>query len=202
MNKKVIWAGIAVVVVLVLGWFVWNGIQNGTLGTTNSTATTTPEVTPGTTGGTTGNGVAVTKKNSDVASIAASISGASTFASLFSQTGVKSTITGAGPYTIFVPTDGSISQLPAGTISNLNAAGKKRLVQYHIVKGRALDIGIVESGTVTSLSGDVLNFSVSDIDETARVNSAFIVSAYQGTNGMVYLIDTALLPPVPATSNN
>ena len=196
-TKKMVWAGIVIIVVLLLGWFVWSGVQNGTFGIMGSATTT-----PGAATSTDSKKPVVTKRSSDVATIAASISGASTFASLFSQTGVKATITGAGPYTIFVPTDGSISQLPAGTITNLSAAEKKRLVQYHIIKGRAVDIAAVEAGVITSLSGDVLNFTVSDIDETARVNSAFVVQSYQGTNGMVYLIDTALIPPVPATSNN
>lgn len=198
-NKTLVMAAGALVVVLAIA-FLWQSATNGgmasLLGNHPTVATSTTD-----TQTTTGKVSTTIRASSDVASIASHIVGASTFASLFASTGVKATITGKGPYTIFVPTDGSISLLAPGTIQNLSAAEKKRLVQYHIIKGRAVDPAGIETGFMTALSGDVLNFDVSDIDETARINNSFVVKAYKGSNGVVYLISAVLFPPAPHQTN-
>ena len=113
--------------------------------------------------------------------------------------GIKATIQGVGPYTVFVPTDGAFSLLESGTIANMSAAEKKRLVQYHVVSGRAIDPDAVKSGQIMALSKDVLNFEVSTTDKTARVNNSFFIKAYQGRNGIVYLVSAVLLPPESTT---
>jgi uncharacterized surface protein with fasciclin (FAS1) repeats len=93
-----------------------------------------------------------------------------------------------------VPTDGAVSQLPAGTISGLSAAAKKRLVEYHIVTGRAVDVDAENSGSIQALSGDALNFSLGT-NNTPMVNSSITVTEYKASNGVVYLIDNVLIPP-------
>jgi uncharacterized surface protein with fasciclin (FAS1) repeats len=134
------------------------------------------------------------RSGSSVVAIAESISGASTFASWLQATGVASQLTGKGPYTIFVPTDGAISQLPRGTYANLSAAEKKRFVEYHVVSGRAVDADAEFAGTVDALSGDPLNFSYSSTN-IPMVDSGIIIAEYKASNGIVYLINNGLVPP-------
>lgn len=136
----------------------------------------------------------VNRSSDDVASIVASLSGASTFQSLFRSTGVASSISASGKYTIFVPTDGAVSQLKSGTITGLSAAEKKRLVQYHVVAGRAIDVDALVAGQIQALSGDPLNFSFG-ANQIPMVNSAITITQYNGKNGTVYLIDNVLIPP-------
>jgi len=133
-------------------------------------------------------------KDKSAAYIAAHIAGATQFGTLLSSTGADAQVMGKGPYTIFVTTDGAISQLPQGTISTMTAAQKKRLVQYHIIVGRAIASQAVVAGTIQSLSGDALNFSYGS-NKIPMVNSAIMVVQYPATNGVVYLIDNVLLPP-------
>ncbi|MCR4333619.1 MAG: fasciclin domain-containing protein [Patescibacteria group bacterium] len=201
MNNKGLWLVVGIIVLAILAWWLWSGSQEGGfLGTINGQVSTSTNL--GGEGGMAAQSgtVSTARRASDVASIASSISGASTFASLFASTGVKAAITGPGPYTIFVPTDGAISLLSSGTISGMSAAEKKRLIEYHVISGRAVDPAGIERGSLQALSGDALNFEVSDLDETARVNSAFAIKAYQGTNGVVYLISGVLLPPFDTNS--
>ncbi len=134
------------------------------------------------------------RKSSDVLSIVQSISGGSTFSSLLSSTGVAAQVKGKGPYTIFVPTNGAISQLPAGSISNMSAEQKKRLIQYHVITGRIVDSDAVTAGTVQALSGDLLNINFGT-DKIPLVNSAIFVTQYNASNGVVYTIDNVLIPP-------
>lgn len=136
------------------------------------------------------------KTYSDVSSVVSSISTASQFNSLYRSTGVSASIsrTGGTKYTVFVPTNGAFAQLAPGTMSKLSAAEKKRLVQYHVVSGREVDVDAQTAGTIQALSGDMLNFSY-DSNKIPLVNSAIVITQYTAKNGTVYLIDNVLLPP-------
>lgn len=201
-QNRGLWIGVAVVIVLILLGLWWMSSSQPQTPTGGQTGTTTGTQTGG--GGmTTGSNFVTTERrsSSNVADIVGSISGTSAFASLFASTGVRATIQGVGPYTIFVPTDGAFSLLPSGTIANMSAEEKKRLVQHHVISGKAIDPDAIQTGQVQALSKDMLNFEVSSTDRTARVNSAFFIKAYQGRNGVVYLISSVLLPPAPNPAN-
>ncbi len=199
-SSRGIWVGVVVVVLIAaLGLWWYSSRLVDTSMTTDTTATTTVATTTGSTStGTTGTAaiIPVTKSANDVVSIVAGLSGVSQFNSIFHSTGIAATITPqtGGKYTIFVPTNGAISQLPAGTISKLTAAELKRLVQYHVISGRAIDTTAQVAGQIQALSGDALNFNYGT-NKIPMVNSAIIIAQYNGSNGTVYLIDNVLLPP-------
>lgn len=199
-DNKGLWVGGAVLVIAVLLGLWWFSAYQAPGNGGNNVNDEQSTGTNGEQGSTGGGGIVSLERrtSSSVADIVASLGGTAAFSTLFSSTGVKSTIQGVGPYTIFVPTDGAFSLLPSGTIANMTAAQKKRLVQYHIISGKAIDPDAIKSGQVQALSKDMLNFEVSSTDRTARVNSAFIIKAYQGRNGMVYLISAVLVPPQPS----
>ena len=88
--------------------------------------------------------------------------------------------------------------LPTGTINDLDGAQLKRLVEYHIISGKEIDVNAETAGTVMALSKDLLNFSKNPGDVSARVNSSVVLHAYKTSNGVVYIIGTVLLPPLPA----
>ena len=140
--------------------------------------------------------VAQSRVATDVPSIAEGLPDATRFSALLAQTGVAALLKGKGPYTIFVPTDRALRELPSGTLENMTAAQIKRLVEYHVVMGRAIDVDAVDTGTVQALSGDALNFSLQTGDQSARVNSSIVLEGYTTKNGIVYLINSVLLPPI------
>jgi len=131
---------------------------------------------------------ATTVASSDVVSIVGTLSGSSEFAALLSSTGVSSEIRSTGQYTIFVPSDAALST------SGMTSEEKKRLVRYHIISGRAIDPEAVKSGSVESLSRDMLNFEVTN--GVARVNGQNFLQAYRGKNGVVFTVSGVLHPPI------
>ena len=198
-ENKGIWIGVVAFMVigaLGLWWIAASRPLNSSPGwfgmgqTATTTATSTPRtgVSPS---------VTRTRSSSDVVSIIAGLSGASQFNTQFRASGVASSISASGKYTIFVPTNGAFSQLAAGTISSMTAAEKKRLVQYHVISGSNIDVDTFIAGQMTALSKDVLNFSFST-QKIPMVNSAIVIAEYTGKNGTVYLIDNVLLPPKKA----
>lgn len=191
-TNRGLWIGIiAIIVVAVLGWWWIAANQSVAAPTSSSMATSTSATSTSTSGG---SGPAVTVRQSDtVKAIVASIPSASQYESLFTSTGVASMIGSGGQFTIFVPTNAAFAALPSGTISNMTAAQLKRMIEYTIVNGRAIQPGTEMSGAVQAYSGDPLNFS--DLNNVPMVNSSIITSEYEGSNGVVYLINAALLPP-------
>lgn len=204
-QNKGIWVGVVsliVVAALVLWWLAANR-PLGDLGIMSSTTTEQAGETATTTGPVTKatkTSVPVkkdtVKKSQDVATIVRGLSTGSTFNAYFRSTGVAATISpkSTSKYTIFVPTNGAFAQLPPGTISNMTAAEKKRLIEYHVVSGRAVDPDQMTAGSIEALSRDVLNFSYGPT-KIPMVNSAIVVTQYEGTNGVVIVIDNVLLPP-------
>lgn len=191
-----IWIGvIALIIIAALGiwWLASANQSNGSMNTSMATSTATSTAATSTSTGIQ-QPQAVNRTSQTVAAIAENISGASEFSSLLTSTGVAAQLKGPGPYTIFVPTDGAFSELPAGTISGLSAAGKKRLVEYSIVSGRAVDVTAEFAGSIQAMSGDALNFSFNSTN-IPMVNSGILITEYQASNGVVYLIDNVLIPP-------
>ena len=134
------------------------------------------------------------RTSSTVNALVSSLTGASRFASLYASTGVSASVTGKGPFTVFVPTDAAMA---AANLSGMTSAQLKRFVQYHIVQGKMLDLDAVSSGKYVSLSKDVLNFNVQPQTKIAYVGSGYAITQYKASNGIVYVINTALLPPLP-----
>ena len=135
-----------------------------------------------------------TVAGTDIVSVAAGISNGSTFSSWLKSTGVASELSAKGTYTLFLPTNASIAQLPAGTFKNLSAAGQKRFVENHIISGKVIDVNAQVSSTIWTLSGDPLNFTRRDGQPTL-VGSSVIVAQYKASNGVVYVISGVLIPP-------
>lgn len=200
MNRnKGMWVSAVVVLVLaslVIWWIVDR--RPFSSATESGTVATSSDDTTGTTNSTGSTAVTrVSRANQTVSTIVAGLSGTSQFNALFSSTGVGASLSSTGKYTVFVPTNGAFGQLPGGTISGLSSAEKKRLVQYHVVSGRAIDVDAEIVGTIEALSGDTLNFNYGS-NKLPLVNSAIVITEYIGKNGIVYLIDNVLLPPKKA----
>jgi uncharacterized surface protein with fasciclin (FAS1) repeats len=67
--------------------------------------------------------------------------------------GLVDTLAGAGPFTVFAPTDAAFARLPAGTVETLlrpeNKAALQSVLTYHVVPGRvsaAQLIGKIKAG--------------------------------------------------------
>ena len=140
--------------------------------------------------------IAENRQATTVSSIAESLPDATVFASLLQSTGVDKLLNSDQPYTVFVPTDRAMHRLPPGLLSGMSAAELKRFIEYGVVLGRTVDVNAVDSGTIVALSKDALNFSINPGDQSARVNSSVVLEAYKGKNGVVYLINNALIPPL------
>ncbi len=137
-----LWPLIGVLAVVLFIWWISGNQPAGTTSSGNATTTTVVQQTSGT-------HTAAPAKNTatDVVSVAAGISNGTIFSSWLKSTGVASELTGAGPYTLFLPTDAAIGQLTPGTFKNLSAAAQKRFVENHIISGKVINVEAQVAGS-------------------------------------------------------
>lgn len=123
--------------------------------------------------------------------------------------GLVETLSGAGPFTVFAPTNEAFAKLPAGTVETLlKPENKDQLVKIltcHVIgaKAMAADVmGMIKTGggaeKVKTVGGCELTLSTKDdkvmiTDEMGNVATVTIADVVQ-SNGVIHVIDTVLLP--------
>jgi transforming growth factor-beta-induced protein len=105
------------------------------------------------------------------------------------------TLNGAGPFTIFAPTNAAFEALFADLgvtgIADLTAEQLTPILLYHAVAGNVRS-GQLSNGPVTTLNGTIV-VSVSPT-VTINGNTNVVATDIQGTNGVIHVIDKVLLP--------
>ena len=124
--------------------------------------------------------------------------------------GLVDTLQGAGPFTVFAPTNAAFGKLPAGTVDNLvkpeNKATLSKILTYHVVPGRltaaALMRSVKEGGGTAhfkTVEGEDLMVKqagpgkLSVTDTKGDVSWITIADVLQ-SNGVIHVVDTVLLP--------
>jgi uncharacterized surface protein with fasciclin (FAS1) repeats len=140
-------------------------------------------------------GCATTPAPATIAETAARTPQLSTLSKLIADAGLTDTLKGAGPLTVFAPSDEAFKAVPAKTMAEL-AANKERLkavLTYHVVPGKVLGAD-VKTGNVKSVQG--ANLGLSRAGTFVTVEDAVVTQAdVVATNGVVHIIDKVLIPP-------
>ena len=140
-------------------------------------------------------GCATTPAPSTIAEIAARTPQLSTLNKLIADAGLTDTLKGAGPFTVFAPSDDAFKAVPAATMAEL-AANKDRLaavLKFLVVPGKVMAAD-VKTGNVKSVHG--ANLAMSRAGTFVTVEDAVVTQAdVAATNGVVHIIDKVMVPP-------
>ncbi len=104
------------------------------------------------------------------------------------------TLRGAGPYTVFAPTDEAFKQLAPGVLNALLKDTKKlkAILTYHVVPGTVAAYNM-KAGDIKTLEGTPLLAAL--VDGKVTVNGAKIVQAdIDASNGVIHAIDAVIMP--------
>lgn len=131
-----------------------------------------------------------------VVAIAAGNPDFSTLVAAIKAADLAETLSGAGPFTVFAPTNAAFDKLPKGTVEDLlkpeNKAKLAAILTYHVVAGKVLAAD-VKTGMVKTVQGTDLDVKVTTAGVT--VNDAKVVKTdIVGSNGIIHVIDTVVLP--------
>lgn len=138
---------------------------------------------------------------SDIVSTAVAAGTFKTLAAALQATGLDKTLMGAGPFTVFAPTDAAFAKLPAGTVDALlkDTAALSNILLYHVVPGKVMSTDLSNGMTATTVQGSPVTFTVAN--GTVKVNSANVTTAdIPASNGVIHVIDSVILPPAGSTA--
>jgi transforming growth factor-beta-induced protein len=112
--------------------------------------------------------------------------------------GLVDTLKGAGPFTVFAPTDDAFAALPAGTVDELLKPENKQkltdILLYHVVAGKVMAAEVTAlASAATALGKDVA--IKTDMGNVYINDSKVIITDIETSNGVIHVIDAVLLPP-------
>jgi len=140
-------------------------------------------------------GCATTPAPTNIVDLAARTPTLSTLSKLINDAGLADTLRGAGPFTVFAPSDAAFKAVSAKTMSDL-AADKELLrsvLTYHVLPGKTMAAD-VKTGNAKTVQG--ANLALSKAGTFVTVEDAVVQQADVGaTNGVVHIVDRVLMPP-------
>ena len=123
--------------------------------------------------------------------------------------GLVDTLSGAGPFTVFAPTNEAFAKLPAGTVETLVKPENKdkltAILTYHVVAGRMTAADLMKAakaggGTaeIKTVEGEPLTVAMKGkgltiTDAKGDVARVTIPNVMQ-SNGVIHVINTVMLP--------
>ena len=124
--------------------------------------------------------------------------------------GLVDTLEGAGPFTVFAPTNAAFAKLPAGTVDTLlkpeNKATLTKVLTYHVVPGRMTAVSLMKAikdgegeARLKTVAGETISVKqagpskLTITDAKGDVANVTIADVLQ-SNGVIHVIDTVLLP--------
>jgi PGF-CTERM protein len=140
-----------------------------------------------------------------IAQIAAGNENFTTLVSLLNKTTLTTTLNGPGNFTVLAPTNDAFAKVNASALAALqnNTTALKTTLLYHVLPKEYLANNFTGNGTVTTINGLSLPYSVNGTkvvfgsgNNTATVTTANI----NASNGVIHVIDGVLAPPAGAVA--
>lgn len=133
----------------------------------------------------------------DIIDIASKNPNFSTLVTAVKAAGLVDTLKGAGPFTLFAPTNAAFKKIPAKKLQALlkNKAALTAILTYHVVSGKVLaaDVVKLKNGTqVKSVEGSSITVKTKP---SVMVDKAKVIKTdIEADNGVIHVIDTVLIP--------
>jgi uncharacterized surface protein with fasciclin (FAS1) repeats len=130
----------------------------------------------------------------DIVDTAAAAGQFRTLVAALEKADLVDTLKGAGPYTVFAPTDEAFAKLPKGALEGLLNDKEKltSVLTYHVVPGKAMAAD-VKPGKAKTVQGESL--TVATKNGAVTVNDARVIKTdIAASNGVIHVVDSVLLP--------
>jgi PGF-CTERM protein len=144
---------------------------------------------------------ATAKPTQTIAQIAENNTNLTTLVSLLKKANLTSVLSGPGNFTVFAPDNAAFAKVNASTLANLqnNSTALQSLLLYHVIPTKLLKSNFTGSGTLTTVNGLSLPYSVNGT--TLMVGNATVTKAdINATNGVIDVINGVLIPPSSTTA--
>lgn len=134
----------------------------------------------------------------DVVKIAAGSKDHTTLVAAIKQAELVNSLSNAGPFTVFAPTNAAFDKIPKETLDNLmkdeNKEQLQNVLQYHVYVGTLKTEMMMDGQTLNQVNGDNITVTIKD-GKVIINNSAMVIASIPAANGIIHVIDGVLLPP-------
>ena len=146
--------------------------------------------------GTKAHAVSYRAAKADIVDTAVAAGSFKTLAAALKAAGLVETLKGAGPFTVFAPTDEAFAKLPKGTLESLlKPENKEKLVSiltYHVVPAKVVAADVVKLSEAKTVQGGKVRI---DTKDGVKVDDAKVTKTdIECSNGVIHVIDTVLIP--------
>ena len=142
-------------------------------------------------------GGAMMVRDKDIVDNASMASNVSTLVAAVQAASLVETLKGAGPFTVFGPTNDAFDKLPTGTLADLTKPESKaqltKILTYHVVPGRYTAADLKDGQKLKTVQGQELTVTMRGgkvMINNATVETPDVISS----NGVTHVIDTVLMP--------
>ena len=121
---------------------------------------------------------------------------AKTLAAAVTAAGLVETLKGAGPFTVFAPTDAAFSAIQKDVDNLLKPENKAKLTDiltYHVVSGNAMAADLKDGQELTTVQGGKLKVAIKG-DKVMIGDAQVTLADVVASNGVVHVIDKVLMP--------
>jgi len=132
----------------------------------------------------------------DIVAVASGNPDFSTLVAAVDAAGLVETLQGAGPFTVFAPTNAAFEALPAGVLDALllpeNQETLVKVLTYHVLPQQVMAADVA-AGEVPTVEGQSIEITT---DGGVKVNEANVTATdVAASNGVIHVIDAVLVPP-------
>lgn len=131
---------------------------------------------------------------SNIVEVAVAAGTFTTLVAAVTAAGLGETLSGAGPFTVFAPSDDAFAKLPAGTVEGLlkDIPALTKILLYHVVSGKVMAAEAAKLTSAKTVEGSELTI---DASHGVKINNATVTTAdIAASNGVIHVIDTVLIP--------
>jgi transforming growth factor-beta-induced protein len=112
-------------------------------------------------------------------------------------TNLQGTLSGAGPFTVFAPTNTAFAAAPTG----LTTAQLTTVLTYHVIAGQVLSTGIPFGAKVNTVATGktitINNTTPPTITDSTAAPAKIVAVDVRASNGVIHVIDKVLIPVLP-----
>ena len=138
-------------------------------------------------------GAAFSVQAKDIVDTAVAAGSFKTLATALTVAGLVDTLKGAGPFTVFAPTDAAFEKIPKADLDALlnDKAKLTAVLTYHVVAGKVMAAD-VKAGNVKTVQGSEITITTMGgvMVDAAKVIATDIVA----DNGVIHVIDSVIIP--------
>lgn len=145
----------------------------------------------------------------NIVAVAAGNDNFTTLVAAVKAAGLVETLSSAGPFTVFAPTNDAFAKLPAGTVESLLTPESKDaltgILTYHVVSGKFEAAAVIEAinandgkFTVETVQGGSIDLSLKDgnvmLTDAKGGMATVVIADVPASNGVIHALDTVLMP--------